>query len=68
MRICFLGFYTTFSSEIDTEDIRQLLHKDLSHLQRTNYNLQVLARQHGGNMTVERKIQTDKHQSNFFHV
>lgn len=35
--------WITFSSEIDTEDIRQLLHEDLSHLQRTHYNLQVLA-------------------------
>jgi len=34
---------STFSSEIDAEDIRQLLHEDLSHLQRSHYNLQVLA-------------------------
>lgn len=38
-----MGLYTTFSSEVDTEDIRQFLHEDLSHLQRTHYNLQVLA-------------------------
>lgn len=34
----------TFSSKIHTEHARQLLHEDLSHLQRTNYNLQVLTR------------------------
>lgn len=45
----------TFSSKIDTEHIWQLLHEDLSHLQRTNYNLQVLAGQHGGNVTVRTK-------------
>lgn len=52
--------YSTFSSEIHTEDIRQLLHEDLSHLQRTNYNLQVLAGQHGGNVTVGRNRQKYK--------
>ena len=40
----------TFSAEIDAEDVGQLLHQDLSHLQRAHDNLQVLAGQHGGDV------------------
>lgn len=53
----------TFSSEIHTEHVGQLLHEDLSHLQRTNYNLQVLTGQHGGNVTTSRhknRVQKNK--------